>query len=110
MGKDNVLDFNEMNYKRLKEQFELEGCDNETLELVAKLVSCSPGSMSLKKKEQLKAELLNRLRNHRDKNTVQEELSDDELDAAAGGIKAPDSPENCKTTQKPPANNPFKAD
>jgi len=93
MGKNNVLDFKTISNKKLQEQFELEGCDDELLELAAKLASCSPGSMNHKKKDLAKAELLNKFREQRGEKPGSTELSDDELDAAAGGIKLPEGPE-----------------
>lgn len=105
MGKDNVLDFKAISNKRLLEQYELEGCDEELLELVSKLVNCSPGSMDHKKKDSAKAELLNKIREQRSERTGSTELSDDELDAAAGGIKLPEGPND--PNKKPPPNNPL---
>lgn len=98
MGKNNVLDFKTMSNKKLREQFELEDCDEELLDLVSKLVGCSPGSMN-KKKDIFKEELLKKIKEQR--NGVQPgsgaapsgiELSDDELDSAAGGIRTQNGP------------------
>lgn len=90
MGKSNVLDLKQISHKKLQEQFELQGCDEEILELVEKLVSCSPGSRDSKKKEQFKAELLNKGKERKGLSLGRTELSDEELDSAAGGIKIPE--------------------
>lgn len=105
MGNNNILDFKAISNKKLQEQFELEGCDEELLELVAKLASCSPGSMNHKKKDLAKVELLNKIREQRSEKAESAELSDDELDAAAGGRKPPESSDN--SNKKPPTNNPL---
>ena len=84
MGKNNVLDFKTISNKKLREQFELEDCDEELLDLVSKLVGCSPGSMN-KKKDIYKEELLKKIK-------TGIELSDDELDSAAGGIRTQNGP------------------
>lgn len=105
MGKNNVLDFKAISNKKLQEQYELEGCDEELLELVSKLVNCSPGSMNDKKKDLAKAELLNKIREQRNEKSGCTELTDDELDSAAGGIRQPEVPND--PNKKPPANNPL---
>ena len=105
MGKNNVLDFKAISNKKLQEQYELEGCDEELLDLVSKLINCSPGSMNHKKKDLAKAELLNKIRDQRKEKTGNTELTDDELDAAAGGIKLPEGPDNLN--KKPPTNDPL---
>ena len=96
MGKNNVLDFKAISNKKLQEQFELQDCDTELLELVSKLVSCNPGRMNDKKKDTSKSELLAGIREQQRRIPVGTELSDDELDSAAGGIR----------THEPPVKNP----
>jgi hypothetical protein len=104
MGKNNVLDFKSISNKKVQEQFELEGLDEELLELVSKLVSSSPGSISSKKKELTKAELLKKIKEQRNGIPAAIELSDDELDSAAGGINLHNN------LKDPTTNDPFNPD
>lgn len=92
MGKNNVLDFKAISNKKLQEQFELQDCDTELLDLVSKLVSCNPGKINDKKKDSSKGELLAGIREQRRQVPGGIELSDDELDSAAGGIRAHEPP------------------
>lgn len=108
MGKSNVLDFKKLSNKKLQEQFELEGCDEELLDLVSKLVSCSPGSIDSKKKDLSKAEFLNWIREQRRVTPAAAELTDDELDSAAGGVRLPENSEKPKLN--PPNHDPFHTD
>ena len=100
MTNNHVLDFKEISNRKLREQFELEGCDEELMDLVSKLANCSPGSMNVKKKDFFKSELLKKIKEERSKASACVELSDDDLDSAAGGIKLPEGPDPSKG--KPP--------
>ncbi len=99
MDKNNVLDFKTMSNKKLQEQFELEGCAEELLDLVLKLSSCDPAGINTKKKETAKAELLAKIQSEQTETRGAFELSDEELDSAAGGIRLP---ENNNPKPKPP--------
>lgn len=97
---DKIIQFKKFNNEKLKRKYELEGCDDELAELVEKLVQCNPGRNEDKKKEDLKAEYLRRaaeyravLRQLRD-TSGSEELSDEELDTAAGGLLHPEEIED----------------
>lgn len=67
-----ILEFKKKDHTKIVEQYELEGCDEDLLDLVEKMVSCNPAGK-------------------RKKTTG--ELSDDELDMAAGGILLPGMPD-----------------
>ena len=89
MKKDNIINFKRKNGTNLKEKYELQDYDDELLEFVGKLVACNPSAMSRKAMEESKKQTLENMR-------VMKEfrnggaLSDDELDAVAGGVSAPE--------------------
>lgn len=97
---DKIIQFKKFNIEKIKKQYELEGCEDELVELAEKLVQCSPGLNTDKKKEALKAEYLRRAAEYKAVTrqlreiTGREELSDEELDAAAGGLLNPEDLED----------------
>lgn len=97
---DKIIQFKKFNHEKLKRQYELEGCDDELVELAEKLVQCNPGRKPDKKKEDLKTEYLRRAAEYRavigqlQDTSGSEELSDEELDAAAGGLLHPEDMED----------------
>jgi hypothetical protein len=81
-----IIEFKKINQDRLKRQYELEDCDEELIELAEKLIQCNPAKSAAKKKEEVKAEYLKKAREYRKTDDPPRELSDEELDAAAGGV------------------------
>jgi hypothetical protein len=81
MGKIvHLIDRERKTRQTIEEQFELSGYDGELVDLVGKLTERNPASQSMQRKEQLHQSLLRR----------REELSEEELDHAAGGAKPPE--------------------
>lgn len=78
MGK--VVNLNECEKKLFEKTFELEGLDEELLELAMKLAACDP-SKNVKKKDIFKEALRSKLTKG-----GAEQLIDSELDLAAGGV------------------------
>ena len=90
---DKIIQFKQFNLEKIKKKYELEGCDDELVELAEKIAKCNPAGRVDKKKDALKSEYLKKAADYRVSLHSQEtssynELSDDELDAAAGGLLA----------------------
>ena len=84
-----IIEFKKINQDRLKKQYELEGCDEELIELAEKLIQCNPAKNASKKKEEVRAAYLKKAREYREAGNSGRELSEDELDSAAGGLLTP---------------------
>lgn len=84
-----IIEFKKINQDRLKKQYELEDCDDELIELAEKLIQCNPAKNAAKKKEEVRAAYLKKAREYRETDNSSRELSDDELDSAAGGLLTP---------------------
>lgn len=97
---DKIIEFKRFNLEKFKRKYELEGCDDELAELAEKLAQCNPAERADKKKEALKAEYLKKAAEYRASlHAPQEtprcnELSDEDLDAAAGGLMHPEDMED----------------
>lgn len=85
-----IIEFKKISHEKIQKQYELEGCDEDLLDLVAKLTNCDPSRNSAKKKEESKAKFLNKVAMHQGKKRELVELSDEELDSAAGGLLNPE--------------------
>jgi len=82
----NVIDFKKVNREKIMKQYDLEGCEEDLVDLAAKLLNCDPSRYSAKKKEESKAGFIKKAEEQRGKNVKMVELSDKDLDSAAGGV------------------------
>lgn len=81
-----IIQFKKINQEKIKKQFELEDCDEALLDLAEKLIHCNPSRDAAKKKDEIKAAYLKKAEEYRKNSKQPQELSDEDLDAAAGGI------------------------
>jgi hypothetical protein len=84
-----IIRFEKVNQEKIRKQYELEGCADDLVELAEKLVRCDPSKKTSKKKEEVKAQFL-KPEDYSDKKPQVQELADEDLDAAAGGILQPE--------------------
>jgi len=97
---DKIIQFKRFNLEKTKKKYELEGCDDELVELAEKLARYNPAGRADKKKESLKDEYLKRAAEYRasshgsQETSRYEELSIEDLDAAAGGLLHPEDMED----------------
>lgn len=97
---DKIIQFKKLSYENIKKKYELEGCDDKLLELAEKLVQCNPAGRAYKKKEALKTEYLKRSAEYKASLHASQgkpfcdALSDEDLDAAAGGLLHPEDIED----------------
>lgn len=87
---DKIIQFQKINREKIIKQYELEDYDKELIDLAGKLIGCNPGRSADKKKEALKSEFLKKAADYRSATQQFQELTDDELGAAAGGLLHPD--------------------
>ncbi len=85
-----IIKLKKVNQDKIKRQYELEDCGEELVELAEKLIQCNPSRNSTKKKDEIKDAYLKRAEEYRSDKKQAQELSDDELDSAAGGILRPE--------------------
>lgn len=85
---DKIIQLRKVSQEKIKKQYELEDCDEDLVALAEKFISCNPSVHADKKKEAVKAGYLKKAaENSAGKHGfVAQELSEDELDAAAGGL------------------------
>jgi hypothetical protein len=62
---DKIIQFKQFNLEKIKKKYELEGCDDELVELAEKLAQCNPAGRSGKKKEAIRAEHLRKAADYR---------------------------------------------
>ena len=85
-----IIEFKKINNDKIVKEYELEDCDQELVALAEKLIRCNPSRNAGKKKEAAKAEYLKKAREYRSGASQTQELSEDDLDAAAGGLLHPE--------------------
>jgi septin family protein len=85
-----IIEFKKINNDKIIKEYELEDCDQELVELAEKLIRCNPSRIAGKKKETAKAEYLKKAREYGVGTSQPQELSEDDLDAAAGGLLHPE--------------------
>ena len=85
-----IIEFKKINTDKIVKEYELEDCDQELVELAEKLICCNPSRNAGKKKEAAKAEYLKKAQENRSGIHQPRELSEDDLDAAAGGLLHPE--------------------
>lgn len=85
---DKIIQFKKVNREKIKTQYELDGCDDELVDLAEKLIRCNPAARADKKKDEVRAEYLKKAAQYRaeSRSALSQELSEDELDSAAGGL------------------------
>ncbi len=89
---DKIIQFKKVYQEKIRRQYELEDCSDDLIELAEKLIQCNPGGLAGEKKESIKAQYLKKADQFRvdTQAPASQELSDEELDAAAGGLLKPE--------------------
>lgn len=91
---DKIIQFKKVNQEKIKKQYELDDYSEDLVELAEKLIQCNPGRNAGKKKEAVKAGYLKKAEEYRNAFQQTRELSDEDLDAAAGGVSRPEDVED----------------
>lgn len=85
-----IIEFKKISKDKIIEEYELEDCGEELVDLAEKLIRCNPSRNAGKKKEALKEELLKKAQEYKSGGRQPQELSEEDLDAAAGGLLHPE--------------------